>query len=244
VQTALSKMHTMLHHFEHSRLAGLAALVAVALAVACGGDSGGITGPAPSITRRAEVKVTQVTLKEEAPKYTIDVKYPQTGLPGSDAKIRQLVEPMAAEIKKAALADNFSAGKYTLEGDFKTALAGPDIVSIVFDVYTYTGGAHGAHATHGLNFDAATGRELTLDDALSLTGLTLAQLADQSATKLKAKLGDMYMFPEGAAAKRENYDTFAVSSGEVTFFFSEYQVAPYAAGPSEVSFQRKPAGPR
>jgi hypothetical protein len=220
-------------------------LVAFVLAAGCGGDSGGITAQAvPTVAKRAEVKVTSVPLKDEAPKYAIDVKYPQTGLPGPDAKIKQVVDTLAAEIKQMAARDTVSSGRYLLEGNFETRLAGPDIVSLVFDVYRYTGGAHGAHVTYGFNFDAASGRELTLDDALNLTGLTLTQVADQSAAKLKAKLGDMYMFPEGAAPRRENYDTFAISPTEVTFFFSEYQVAPYVAGPSQVSFPRKNAGPR
>ena len=46
------------------------------------------------------------------------------------------------------------------------------------------------------------------------------------------------LFADGALPKPENYQTFVVGADSVTFIFQEYQVAPYAAGPQEVSLPR------
>ena len=47
------------------------------------------------------------------------------------------------------------------------------------------------------------------------------------------------MFEEGADTNPENFSSFVISADKVTFIFQQYQVAAYAAGPQEVSFERK-----
>ena len=117
--------------------------------------------------------------------------------------------------------------------------AGSDIISVKLLLSQDTGGAHPNTVAVGVNVDPKTGRALTLDDALALTGMSLGQVAAESLAQLKAKLGADMIFPEGADPKPENYGTFLVSASAVTFVFQSYQVAPYSSGMQEVSFPRK-----
>jgi hypothetical protein len=215
---------------------------------ACGGDSGSsiIKGSPPSntpsaTTAPAKVSITKQTIKEETDRYAINLSYPQTGIAAADTQIKKMVDAEVSDIKKwsndAKGAPPSAAGKYTLDGGFDTSLAGPDIVSIRQSVATYTGGAHGAHHVIGLNYDK-NGKALTLDDALAMTKLTLSQLSTQVTQELKAKLGRDFLFPEGAAPDRKNFETFLISPDKVTFVFQEYQVAPYVAGMQQVSVPR------
>jgi hypothetical protein len=56
--------------------------------------------------------------------------------------------------------------------------------------------------------------------------------------QLSSRLGDAF-FEEGVRATAQNFGTFRIGRQDVTFVFNNYQVAPYAAGPQEVSFRRK-----
>lgn len=90
----------------------------------------------------------------------------------------------------------------------------------------------------GENFDRATGKELSLDDALTLTGLTLQQVSDGARGQLQAKLGQDFIFPDGASPSPDNFSAFVVTPNAVTFIFQEYQVGPYSVGAQEASFPR------
>ena len=194
---------------------------------------------AGSATPRDGPRLEAVTFREESPGYRIDLRYPRLGT-DADLKIKGIVDSAVASIKTCDPACARSAsGKYSLTGDFDSAYLGPDVISIRFVLSSYTGGAHGGQTIYGLNFDSATSRELTLEDAVSMIGIPISQLADQAKQQLSARLGQSFLFPEGALPDAKNYQTFLVSAGEVTFIFQEYQVAPYAAGPQEVSFFRK-----
>ena len=105
-------------------------------------------------------------------------------------------------------------------------------------VSIYMGGAHPVSLVYGLNFDRATGRELTQEDALRMLDMSLEQVSAEAISELNAQFDEGVFFVEGAVAKPENYSTFAIDEGTVTFIFQPYQVAPYAAGVREVSFPR------
>ena len=71
-----------------------------------------------------------------------------------------------------------------------------------------------------------------------MIGMTLEQVSAAATSQLKAKLGDA-MFEEGANTNPENFSSFIISNDKVTFIFQPYQVAAYAAGPQEISVERR-----
>lgn len=188
------------------------------------------------------IQVATATEKEDTDTYTVDAKYPQFGIASIDADIKAAVEGALSEFKNdVALGPpppDSAVLQYEFQSMFDSAYVGPDVVSAKLIVSTYMGGAHGNAVVYGLNYDRETGAELMLEDALAMVGLTLEEVAAQAKAELSAKLGSDIISPEGADPTAENYNTFTVSPDKVTFIFQIYQVAPYAAGPQEVSFAR------
>ncbi len=195
-------------------------------------ETSGATTPTPSETK---------TIKEEAPNYTIDVDYKLFGIPVVDAHVEAEIQKAVDAFKKDAA--NFDptveSRPYTLSGDIADYYSGGTIVSERINLYQDMGGAHGMPIVLSLNYDAKTGETITLERALSLTGLSLAEVATQSLAQLKQGYGDSIIAPEGAGPKVENYSTFIVTPQNVTFIFQAYQVVSYAAGMPEVKFNRK-----
>lgn len=184
-------------------------------------------------------EITVVSVFEQDPAYTVDVEYPQFGLP-FDEKISAVIDAAVGEIKGLAKTNppgGAIPGPYAIDVGFEAVYLSPEIVSIRLQMYTYTGGAHGNGLVYGFNFDPSTGAELSVDDALALVGLTLDEVADRVRTELAARLDNAF-FADGALPVEENYETFLVDGSQVTFVFQQYQVAPYAAGHQEVSLPR------
>ena len=193
---------------------------------------------ATSTTSGTEMKVEDIYGDTDT--YHIEMHYPQFGIPSVDAKIKSVVDTAVDTFKEyPANPPDSSLPQNELTGSFASTYVGPDVVSVKLSLSEYTGGAHPNTVLIGINVDPRSGRELTLDDALSMIGKDLQQVADESLKELRSKLGDNVLdSAKGAEAKSENYSTFVVSKDKVTFIFNVYQVAPYAAGPQEVSFAR------
>lgn len=195
---------------------------------------------APVATSTPEiVRVTTQTVDEKAPAYTIDVQYPHFGISAIDKKIDKLVNETIAEFK--TLPQNppeMSSPQNELTVRYESPYIGPDVVSFTLVTSEYTGGAHPNSLFSGLNFDRASGRQILQDDAFKMIGRTAEQVSVSATAQLKERLGEAF-FPEGANSNPENFSSFLISRGKVTFIFQPYQVAAYSAGPQEVSFERK-----
>lgn len=138
--------------------------------------------------------------------------------------------------------------KYVLDMEYKKYVSS-STVSYVYQVYADTLGAHpnGYYLTYTF---AQDGTQLSLGDVLKnnpnwLEELSLLVSQDVTA-QLKARLGASLpqgnegadvtgaMFPEGVAAKEENFSNFAIDGDTLMILIPPYQVAAYAAGSFEV----------
>ena len=45
------------------------------------------------------------------------------------------------------------------------------------------------------------------------------------------------LFTDGLEAKKENYERFNLKKDSVIFYFPEYQIAPYVAGPQQIEIK-------
>jgi len=185
------------------------------------------------------VSMRIATIFDSGERYHIEVRYPQFGIEAVDSVIRERVERSVNEFRDgvAEIDDVPEMPRFEYLATFDAVYAGPDFASILLYISRYMGGAHPGAELVGLNFEMPAGRELTLSDALALTGMSLSEVADVSRAELAGTLGESF-FPEGAAPTPLNYGTFTVDADTVTFYFQEYQVAPYAAGPQKVSLPR------
>lgn len=203
-------------------------------------SEGSVATTTPAIAQSFTVATS--TLAEEGTDYSVHVDYPQFGNASIDAQIRDAVTEAAAELKAQAATDTPTAQgfpKYEFIGQYSSVYIGPDVISFREMLAQDTGGAHPLPTIYGFNFDANTGKMLTLNDALAKIGLSLANVAASAKTQLNTQLGTDIIFPEGADPKSENYQTFLIQKNNVIFIFQPYQVAPYSAGTPQVSFPRK-----
>jgi hypothetical protein len=105
---------------------------------------------------------------EEGDAYTIDVKYPQFGIPAIDAKIKSAIDDAVKEIKDMpANPPDSATPQNSLDGSYDSVYVGPDIISVVLQLSQYTGGAHPMTILSGMNFDRKSGKQLLLDDVLA-----------------------------------------------------------------------------
>jgi len=145
---------------------------------------------------------------------------------GKDAvkEYREMERPMAAG------AENYYGAAY------ETTYLDPRLVSVVFTISTFTGGAHPNNARIGLLFDLEHGRALRLSDVLAAPKSAVAEIAKACRAQLEAQ------------AKEEGWELFDNADvgavvGEVTnwsankdgleILFDPYSVAAYVVGPRE-----------
>ena len=112
------------------------------------------------------------------------------------------------------------------------------IVSVLCSFEDYHGGAHGYYYTYGLNYDAASGRELKLSDVVSKKAQFIERVRDKFEEKYA---NDSYMLTNAgeylATLGDEEYAStpWIMDSESITLFFAPYVLGTYADGAQEVS---------
>lgn len=129
-------------------------------------------------------------------------------------------------------------------------------ISVLVDLVGYTGGAHGYKNSISFNYDITNKKEMKLADLFpddsnylkTISELARADLKEQIYNRLGAETekektelagGIMDMLLLGTEPNQENFNIFTFTPEEVTFYFTEYQVASYAMGEFKVSMPRK-----
>lgn len=102
----------------------------------------------------------------------------------------------------------------------------------------YTGGAHGGSGMYFINVNPKTGAEFTLDNLLradyqeALTNLGNKIFRETRELADTASLSDNYFeFPEDRFELNKNY---GFKKEGIVFYYNNYEIAPYAAGPTEI----------
>ncbi len=209
-----------------------------------------LRAPLSVLSPQSAVEIRTARIQESTTTYSIDAQYPQftisggtvpqQGIDAVNASIKAQVQKAVDDIKNyPANPPDMAMPQNALTVTFDRVYVGPDYLSVELLITEYTGGAHPNTLYDGLAYDRATGRELSLDDALSITGLSIGQLSAQASSTLAQHMGSDYIFPDGTAPDPANFSSFVISSSSVTFIFQPYEVGPYSAGPQEVSVPRR-----
>ena len=230
---------------------------------------GGIIALLYFLTVRKEtvpaVIVEQKILETEKP-FRIEIVYPT--IPGVDdfnAKAISIVEAQLNEFKKTSLETdslrritmtaeeygNFNLNSpYYLSITYEKGIVSHKIVSMVFRIEHYTGGAHGNRAFIALNYHIADKKEITLADVFppSTRGYLqkisdyciqdlIKQIRELTGEAYEAYIDEVWI-REGASPKTENFSNFLFDDKSITFYFPPYQIAPYALGDFKVVMGR------
>ncbi len=155
-------------------------------------------------------------------------------------KVTEFKREMAPEegenIEESRPADSMGSD---LTIGYTVVLAQDDLVSIDFDVSTYSqGAAHPNSYSETLNYDLRNGKVLKLADLFKPGAKFLQTIANYCIADLKKRAATNGLPPEeiekGAAAKADNYLGWTITKKGLGVDFDPYQVGPYAAGPQFV----------
>lgn len=186
---------------------------------------------------------------------TVDIAYPT--VPGTGKEVEDVNTSIKAEIDKRIAAFEIEAkdsmnAEIDLPKDIKSSVIGsPSVeeknaryVSIYMGMEWYLrGSAHPSHTIDTYIFDYQNKKVVAVSDLFKQEANYLVLLSKLSKEDLiaQSKQGDMgYMYDEamvidGTAPRVNNFSKMLPTKDGIVIYFDEYQVAPYAAGPQQVT---------
>ena len=192
---------------------------------------------------------TSCALREEV-SFVFDVEFPheiaeQSPFAGSIMQSYLTQERSTFwEMAGQGVTPEFSGYPWTLEIKHEIFHHTPQVVSVLFNVYTYTGGAHSNTYFKTFTFDLENDSLYTLD-ALFQEGVDArAILAPIAREQLLTTLADFPDFIESGTEPHpdtttypglDNYANWVLTEDALVLYFPPYQVAPYVAGPQTVT---------
>lgn len=190
----------------------------------------------------SNMRFETVTIKENSKRNTIEVQYPE--VKGGDEKAREIINNSirdfvligVAEFRKLMQETVSSPGPLVMQMDYSIHHVKSGIVSIVFRGYQYTGGAHGLSTFETFIFDTSDGQSLSFEEIFKENSNYLQVISDYVTAELSKQVdADTDWIKTGASADPKNYRYYYLTQEGLVVIFPEYQVAPYAAGPSTVT---------
>lgn len=198
------------------------------------------------------------TIRHKTDLVDVDASWPVLGIARVDDESRAFVEGQVeafeqetlafAEDLKATGEDREEEGDashlfpYELIISHDVTYPSPRVASILWNVWSYTGGAHGLLDIVAGNYDRSNGYPLLLEDLFVDPDLAVLQFSkvarrmlaepDEGAEDGSGIPDEMLM--AGTEPVEDNFHTFIVTPGGVRLHFQPYQVAPWAAGPQTV----------
>ena len=196
-----------------------------------------------------EASARNLTRQGRSGKPSIALTYPAFGVDAVDEDIRLWIESIAATFERE-LAAGFGSGEeleqYELTCSYDVSRPSADAVSVLFEIWTYTGGAHGNLDLITLNYSFITGQRLTLVDIFEDVDKALALMSAASREELMRRLGGgvgEQMILDGTEPDVNNFSSLSLEPDGVRIHFQPYQVAPWAAGAQSVSMSLEQLAP-
>ena len=146
--------------------------------------------------------------------------------------------------------------KYSFSVSWIPIQVNEESISVLLVFSGYAGGAHGYQNIVSFNYSVEDKEEVSLEDLFpgdsdyltTISEFSRKDLEMQFKKKLAVKTKEdernfddsiMPMLMLGTTPVIENFSVFTFTPDSVTFYFAEYQVAPYSMGGSKVTIPRK-----
>ena len=205
----------------------------------------------------AQIIIQDKQITDNTKPFVIKISYPQiAGLDDFNQKAKAIVDKEITDFKTNSLANdeavkqNDPSGyaefprEYELDISYDQGEIDNNIVSVVFNVYSFEGGAHGSSYFVPLNYNPKLKTEIKLADLFinqkdylqKISTFCVADLTNQITKYLGNTDGTWIQ--TGAGPTEENYHFFLINKGNLVFYFPQYQVAFGAAGDFKVTIPR------
>lgn len=113
------------------------------------------------------------------------------------------------------------------------------IISIKFDTYMFTGGAHGYRSTNFLNFDAKTGEILTSEDLFNaeFTDYVEKDFRKKQEIPMEGNINSTGMFFDNDEFHLP--ENIGISEDSVILHYNAYDIAPYSEGNFVLTYSKE-----
>lgn len=180
--------------------------------------------------------ITSHEIREEDGQRAIAISYPSLGVEKIDQEIKAFIDEQVKSFKEI---EYVSYGdmeiQYSLDVGYFSSRLGQNIISFKFNKEYFTGGAHPGHDVICFTYDAEKGERMNLAGFFVENSDFLKRISDYSVNLLMEEpFADEEWVKAGAGENPDNFQKFIVTENAFIFYFPPYQVAPYAAGETQV----------
>ncbi len=109
-----------------------------------------------------------------------------------------------------------------------------ELVTVVFSIYEYTGGAHDNFYYETITFDLIEDTDVPLEWLFVEGSDPIAVVYPLVVEQLNAQLSEFGLDETWLEPSPEYFQDFIITEDSITFLFEPYVAAPYAAGPLQV----------
>lgn len=149
------------------------------------------------------------------------------------------------------ITEEFAREEYALpwayEVVFEKATETDSTISFSDSYYSFTGGAHGIYGTGYINFIKKTGRQIKFADLFQMDKLAgLTATAEDHFRKMSNLTADQTFDEAGFFIEDDSFylsQNFLLKQDSITFVYSIYEIAPYAAGEIALTIPTKKLKP-
>lgn len=193
-----------------------------------------------------EFSNVSINEKGEKDSFVIDFEYPIIKNASTSALVKinkslqdfasSTIESSKKDFKILIEDDVLSSQQLSLVSSYSISeFKQPKILNVMFEIHSYSGGAHGITAVKYFVFDTETGKEIFLDDVFKSDYLEeLSKISLLAIQKVDPDLSVYTMAEEGTKSKKENFENFALDEAGLKIKFGDYQIGPYSSGRLEI----------
>ena len=140
---------------------------------------------------------------------------------------------MAIEEVEHSIANDYPIRVYEAYTDYVVTYNQNCVISLYFDQYVYTGGAHGSTERTSDTWDLQSEDELELSEILPVPDykdILIQQIIEQIQHNISE--GNNYYFEDYSSLVREqfNVQNFYLSEEGLVLYFQQYEIGPYSSG--------------
>lgn len=154
--------------------------------------------------------------------------------------IEEELLPIAIEQYKASIENNFPYRTFEALQVFKITYNRACILSLYFDRYEYTGGAHGSTVRSSETWNLQRAGRITLDELYTCPGDYRDYLFRQIKLQIEQDPSIYFEDYEKLMVETFNKNSFYCTRQGIVIYYQQYDIAPYASGIREfpISYSR------
>lgn len=216
-----------------------------------------VKAPSSEAQINTDLKVEDKKITDDTKPFKIDITYPYiAGLDELNKNIQDTIDKQISEFKQYSLEndeaikkiDPESYAKYPREYDltigYEKGQVNENVASVMLNVYSFVGGAHGSQSFTPFNYDIKNKKFLKISDMFAGQD-AMQKISEYCAKDLEIQIGkimadygtptDTEWIKRGTEAKEDNYSRFLITDENIIIYFPQYQVAAYALGSFKVT---------